>query len=195
MRWFDVDPCYVFHPLNAYDDGDDVVIDVVRWDGMFRKGHQGPIESGQHSSLRRWTVDRPRGKVREDVIDDRPQEFPRVDERLVGRRHRYGYRRRPSAGVIASTTSTAARSETLDFGATSGQNEAVFVPAHDGAAEDDGWLLVPHLRRGPDTSDLDHHRRAGPHRRPGGDGPPRPPGPLRLPRQLGARRLIQGSDG
>ena len=30
VRWFDVEPCYVFHPLNAYDDGDRVVIDVVR---------------------------------------------------------------------------------------------------------------------------------------------------------------------
>ena len=25
MRWFEIDPCYVFHTLNAYDDGDTVV--------------------------------------------------------------------------------------------------------------------------------------------------------------------------
>ena len=30
IRWFEVQPCYVFHPLNAYDDGDRVVLDVVR---------------------------------------------------------------------------------------------------------------------------------------------------------------------
>ncbi len=30
------------------------------------------------------------GKVRESRFDDRPREFPRVDERLVGKRHRYG---------------------------------------------------------------------------------------------------------
>jgi carotenoid cleavage dioxygenase len=30
VSWFDVEPCYVFHPMNAYDDGDTVVVDVVR---------------------------------------------------------------------------------------------------------------------------------------------------------------------
>ena len=30
VRWFEIDPCYVFHTLNAYDDGDTVVVDVVR---------------------------------------------------------------------------------------------------------------------------------------------------------------------
>ena len=31
------------------------------------------------------------GKVATELLDDRAQEFPRVDERVVGRRHRYGY--------------------------------------------------------------------------------------------------------
>ena len=31
------------------------------------------------------------GKVFEERLDDRAQEFPRIDERLTGRRHRYGY--------------------------------------------------------------------------------------------------------
>ena len=31
VRWFDVEPCFVFHPLNAYDNGDSYsVMDVVR---------------------------------------------------------------------------------------------------------------------------------------------------------------------
>jgi hypothetical protein len=34
-----------------------------------------------------WTVD---GKVRETRLDDHPQEFPRIDERLICRPHRYG---------------------------------------------------------------------------------------------------------
>lgn len=39
----------------------------------------------------RWVIDLAAGKVRESRIDDRGQEFPRIDERLVGKRHRYGY--------------------------------------------------------------------------------------------------------
>ena len=53
VRWFDVEPCYVFHPLNAYDDGDRIVIDVVRHPKMFDAEPLGP-ERGRR---RRWTVD------------------------------------------------------------------------------------------------------------------------------------------
>ncbi len=28
VRWYDIDPCYVFHPMNAYEDGDTIVLDV-----------------------------------------------------------------------------------------------------------------------------------------------------------------------
>jgi carotenoid cleavage dioxygenase len=146
VRWVDVDPCYVFHPMNAYDDGDDVVIDLVHWTRMFDRGHQGPWESPE-PTLRRWTIDTAAGKVREELRDDRDQEFPRVDERLVGRRHRYGYsavglpeRDGPHGGVLKHdlTTGTA---EVLDLGLGAGQNEAVFVPRDADADEDDGWVL------------------------------------------------------
>ena len=42
-------------------------------------------------TLDRWTIDLRAGRVREQRIDDRTQEFPRVDPRVVGRRHRYAY--------------------------------------------------------------------------------------------------------
>src|SRR5262245_12366871 len=42
-------------------------------------------------TLDRWTIDIDAGRVREQRIDDRFQEFPRVDERILGRRHRYAY--------------------------------------------------------------------------------------------------------
>ena len=36
IRWCDVDPCYVFHPVNAYDGPDGtVVVDVVRYPSVF----------------------------------------------------------------------------------------------------------------------------------------------------------------
>ena len=102
VRWFDVEPCYVFHPMNAYDDGDTIVLDVVRHPKMFDTDHLGPNEGPP--TLDRWTVDLADGKVRESRVDDRGQEFPRVDERLVGKRHRYGYA--PAVGEGASGTDT-----------------------------------------------------------------------------------------
>lgn len=89
IRWFDVEPCYVFHPLNAFDDGGNVVVDVVRHPRTFDTDVHGPNEGPP--SLDRWTIDTAAGTVTEDRIDDRGQEFPRIDESLVGKRHRYGF--------------------------------------------------------------------------------------------------------
>ncbi|HET6664077.1 MAG TPA: carotenoid oxygenase family protein, partial [Acidimicrobiales bacterium] len=98
VRWFDVEPCYVYHPLNAYDDGSDrIVLDVVRHPQMFATDRQGPNEGPP--TLDRWTVDTSGDKVLEERLDDRGQEFPRVDERLTGRRHRFGYA--PAVGTDA----------------------------------------------------------------------------------------------
>jgi carotenoid cleavage dioxygenase len=81
--------------------------------------------------------------VREERLEDRGQEFPRIDERLVGQRHRYGYSMATSDGATPSDTvlkhdlktrSVLARA----FGAGKQRGEFVFVPAADDTAEDDG---------------------------------------------------------
>ena len=90
VRWIDVDPCYIFHTLNAYDDGDTLVIDAVRWPEMFDGDNNGPIESGR-PALWRWTIDTAAGTAKDEQLSDVDEEFPRIDERLTGRRHRYGY--------------------------------------------------------------------------------------------------------
>ncbi len=154
VRCFDVEPCYVFHPMNAYDDGDTVVLDVVRHTSMFDTHLLGPDEGPP--TLERWSVDLVGGKVVEERLDDRGQEFPRVDERLVGRRHRFGY-----AGAFLENE-TALIKHDLDrrtsqvrlLPSAGGSAEPVFVPAGPDAAEDDGWVLsiVHDLDR--DRSDL-----------------------------------------
>jgi len=144
VRWFEVEPCYVFHPMNAYDEGDTVVLDVVRHPKMFDTEMRGPAEG--LPTLERWTVDLADGKVRESRVDDHGQEFPRVDERLVGKRHRFGYAVSIGNGVVPDATllkhdliggSTATRS----FGEGKQLGEFVFHPATADAAEDDGVLM------------------------------------------------------
>ena len=149
VRWFDVEPCYVFHPMNAYDDGDRVVIDVVRHPKMFATDMHGPNEG--LPSLDRWTVDLSAGKVLEERLDDHGQEFPRVDERLVGRRHRYGYA--VAAGLDKSGEldfggnallrhdMASGDTQSHAFGPGRGAGEFVMVPSSLDAAEDDGVLM------------------------------------------------------
>ena len=35
IQWINIDPCYVYHPLNAYDEGNYIVPDVVRHNYTF----------------------------------------------------------------------------------------------------------------------------------------------------------------
>lgn len=154
LRWFEVDPCYVFHPLNAFDsigaDGHEVIVlEVVRHPRMFDQVRNGPDEGP--SSLWRWTVDLVTGSVREEQLDDTPMEFPRVDERLVGREHRFGW----AVGLSDDADGVSFADSRLlkidrhngtvvarEFGHDHAVGEAVFVPASPDAAEDDGFVLT-----------------------------------------------------
>jgi carotenoid cleavage dioxygenase len=150
VRWFDVEPCYVFHPMNAYDDGDRVVIELCRFERMFDADVViGPDDAKPR--LDRWTIDPSAGKVIEEQVDDRPQEFPRVDERVVGRRHRYGYTValgddtdggfQFQGGSIVRHDLGAGTSQVRHFGAGRAPGEFVMVPSGPDAPEDSGVVL------------------------------------------------------
>jgi carotenoid cleavage dioxygenase len=139
------DPCYVFHPLNAYDDGDTVVMDVAVYPEMFVHGeireHEAP------SPLERWTIDPRSGRVDRTLIDARTQEFPRHDERRVGREYRYGYcvlagDDGEDFGNLVKHDLAAGTSVVHEMGDGRHAQEPVFVPAHADAAEDEGWVMA-----------------------------------------------------
>jgi len=160
VRWFDVEPCYVFHPLNAYDDGDTVVIDVVRHPKMFASEVLGPDEGAP--LLWRWTVDLNRGTVSERQLSDHPLEFPRVDERVVGRQHRWAYaaeltdsgRRVGYGGRALRIDGPTGDVTPIDLGPGALGGEWVMVPNGPDAAEDDGWLMSLVYRPDEDRSEL-----------------------------------------
>jgi carotenoid cleavage oxygenase len=140
VRWFDVDPCYVFHTLNAYDEGDTIVSDVVRHHTMFAKDPHGP-DDGTPSRLHRWTIDLTHNKISETQLDDCEQEFPRADERLLGRRHRYGYSLQADTTAIRRHDLVNATHTSRSLGTGAQGSEFVFVPNSDNASEDDGTLM------------------------------------------------------
>jgi carotenoid cleavage dioxygenase len=154
VSWFDVEPCYVFHAMNAYDAGDQVVLDVVRHQRMFDTRLLGPDEGPP--TLDRWTVDLVAGKVMEERLDDLGQEFPRVDERVVGRRNRYGYTGAflESGDALVKHDLDRRTREMRPLPSGGGASEAVFVPAEPDAEEDDGWVLSLVFDPDRDASDL-----------------------------------------
>ena len=152
VTWHDVEPCYVYHPLNAYNDGDRVVVDVVRHPSMFAaETNHGPDSAGP-SVLARWTVSPTVARVAEETVCAMGAEFPRIDDRRLGRRHRYGYR--CSGQAVFKHDLFRGATGSFDFGPGSGPREAVFVPDSPSAAEDEGWLLSLVYRPDLDTSEL-----------------------------------------
>ena len=136
------------------------MLDVVRYDSVFRTSLLGPDES--EPTLDRWHLDGHGGPVKEERLDDRGQEFPRVDERMVGRptplrlrRVVPGRARSPPATVRSSaTTSPRARPRCVAWGATSRRARRSSCPRADEAAEDDGWLLALVYSKESDSSAL-----------------------------------------
>ncbi|HXP54744.1 MAG TPA: carotenoid oxygenase family protein [Streptosporangiaceae bacterium] len=157
VRWFELDPCYVFHTVNAYDDRGLVVVDLVRHDRTFAVHLDGPADA--EPVLERWTIDPGGGTVKREILDDRPQEFPRHDERRTGRPYRYGYATAFTGdphGEVAIIRHDLRRGTavTRPIGPGSGPAEPVFVPRAPDAGEEDGWLLCLSYDRDRDGSDL-----------------------------------------
>ena len=55
MVWCDVEPCYVFHPMNVFDEDGAVIVDLVRHPKMFATHLTGPDEGAP--VLERWRID------------------------------------------------------------------------------------------------------------------------------------------
>ena len=147
VRWLDVEPCYVFHAVNAYESGGQVVVEAVRHRRVFDADRLSPAESAP--TLWRWTLDPARGVVDERQLDDAVMEFPRMDDRFKGAPHRYSFAvsmRPGSCGVLAGPAlvrhdARTGATEHHRFGPGRQTGEAVFVPRAPDAPEADGWLL------------------------------------------------------
>jgi len=143
VRWFEIEPCYVFHPLNAHEEGDEVVLDVARYPEIWR---DGPADF-RSACLHRFRLNLASGRVREEALDDRAIEFPRVDPRREGRAHRFGYAvtfdllTSQSAGALVQYDLAGGGVKTHEFGPGCAPGEGVFVPASAEASEDEGWVL------------------------------------------------------
>ncbi len=149
--WAEVDPCMVFHPLNAYEDDEGrVVIDLCRYERLFDRDLVGPFNLDAPPTLDRWTINpaTPGAKVHEERVDDRAHEFPRHDPRVGLQRHQYGYTASldydiPTVhGSIFKTNFVTGEAEEHSFGGTKGGAEPVFIPREHSTAEDDGWIMV-----------------------------------------------------
>ena len=147
IRWFEIEPCYVFHVANAYGDANSVVLQAARYPELWR--NDGGF--AEQAVMWEWRIDLRTGAVTERQLDDRGIEFPRIDDRLSGLPARYSVSV-GDAELVRHDLSTGA-AETHSFG-SGVSGEAVFVPAAGPADESSGWYMSYVYDPDRDGSDL-----------------------------------------
>ncbi len=162
IRWFESPACYVFHTLNAYEEGDEVVLIACRMNSTNVLMSEDPASALEDSTprLHQWRFNLNTGTISETMLDDLASDFPRVNENFLGRATRYGYAGRMTRGStplfhgIVKYDLKSNRSQTHELGAGRYGGEAVFAPRPDGNDEDDGWLITFVRDRNSETSEL-----------------------------------------
>ncbi len=149
--WIDIDPCYIFHTFNAWNDPADanlVHLDAIRYPEMWV---EGPGNFDTRGDVWRYTLDLAKKEAKAAQIDDTNAEFPRIDERFQGVPYRFGYGSARSAeleGGIAPADRVEKydrqTGETSRYQLPAGHSidEVTFVPDSEGAGEDEGWLVA-----------------------------------------------------
>ncbi len=163
IRWFQGDPCYIFHTVNAWEDGETLVAEVVAFaePPLFPRADGMPGDPAkQRGHLTRWTFDlNGPDRFHQTQIDDLIAEFPRIDDRWAGRPQRHRWfacmRQRDSTGAfdgIAHIDGATGQRQIHWLRPGDGISEPVFAP--DGPGEGEGWLLAVAYRAATGNSEL-----------------------------------------
>ena len=149
VRWFQVENCYVSHVMNAFNDGDAIVVDYVHRPSFDVDTVSG---IGSEPRLHRSVIELGRGAVSDELLDPTPVDFPRIDDRRAGLRYRYGF--------MAAVTHSDGRPDGVGFDTllrydmqTNGVvqhrfpdgvlvGEPQFVPRPESVIEGDGWVMT-----------------------------------------------------
>lgn len=146
VQWIEIDPCYVFHAANAYqDDTGQIMLDVLVHYTDFEHSQQAAYEE-QHAKLERWIVDPQRQNLQRIRLDDRIQEFPKIDMRFTGLAYRYLYTlsflEEGLFNFLIIRDLVENQSVTYDFGEKWAIGEVSFVAEHKQSPEGQGYLMM-----------------------------------------------------
>jgi carotenoid cleavage dioxygenase-like enzyme len=160
-RWFEIDPCYVFHFLNAFEvvgsgaaGAETIVAYGCRMPGIdldfeAREDDIGGLAAVDGIGLTKWTIDLATGTCTEERVHDLRSDFPRLHDDLLGLPHRWGYASATLDGPMTIGFNGIIRYDlesgaelTYAFGEGISIGEAVFAADAEGSGEQDGWLMV-----------------------------------------------------
>ncbi|HEY5845140.1 MAG TPA: carotenoid oxygenase family protein [Mycobacterium sp.] len=160
IRWFEADPTFVLHFTNAYEDGDEIVLDGFfegepspaeevasltgdKWEKAFRFLALDRLQSRLH----RWRFNLVTGQTREEQLTDTITEFGMINGEVAGGHYRYTYAATGKPGwflfdgLVKHDLKTGTE-EHYSFGDGVYGSETAMAPRVGSSAEDDGYLVT-----------------------------------------------------
>jgi carotenoid cleavage dioxygenase-like enzyme len=164
IRWFETDPCYFFHPMNAWEEGSNIFADVMQYANapLFPNADGSPGKPAS-AYLVRWEIDLAdnTNTIKQTRLDDMAGEFPRLDERRAGLSYRHGYFAADTLDTgkvifngIAHIDFKTGKRVVHELPPGDVPGEPIFVPRSADAPEGDGWLVALVYRGAEDRSDF-----------------------------------------
>ena len=159
VRWFNAKPTYLLHVVNAWEEGDEVV--MVGTPYRTYTDESGQIDTRRLEQtihlrqrdflLYEWRFDLRTGQTAERVIDDvLNTEFPVINSLYQGRRNRWTYnvlfpqggREEPRFPGLVKYDLTTGGYVAFSAGPQFFYNEPGFAPRDNAVEEDDGYLVT-----------------------------------------------------
>ncbi|SMF61698.1 carotenoid oxygenase family protein [Allosphingosinicella indica] len=155
IRWFETDPCYIYHVANSWEDGDEVVMHACK---MIPNGHPANPAYGPYAPMvnvlalnavpTEWRMNMRTGAVKQRQLDDRLSEFPAINLDHAGRKSRWSY----NVSIAPEELQRFDGLYKLDleqgsgafhrFAEGSAGSEPAFAPRVGGSGEDDGYVIT-----------------------------------------------------
>ena len=156
MKWFEFTPGYVLHMVNAWEEGDWIVMDgCFQPDPTIRRDpSEGPLGSmlaylRYQGHLRRWRMNMKTGEGHEEQLDDLNVEFCLPDAGLYGVKTRYSYHQRIPTDfqtlafdALVKYDHESGGRTVYEYGAGWFANESPFAKSTRGGDEDRGYVIT-----------------------------------------------------
>jgi carotenoid cleavage dioxygenase-like enzyme len=151
IRWFDVKSCYCYHTVNAFEEGDEVVVEGCRSERNSIGDDEKP-QAGDRSDLpmlHQWRLNLKTGEVTEKALDTQwGCEFARINEGYMGVRNQFTYAARIAGDTLESGFDGIIKYDLVNetsahypYGPGRLGGEPIFAPKPEGQNEEDGWVI------------------------------------------------------
>ena len=158
IRWFEADPCYIYHAINSWEEEQEIVLDVCRMSTPVPSKEIRQRLSGPYGAMLAWLkldacyhryrFNFETGETKEETLDNLLSEFPVINNRYSGLPSRYSYHVTLAEtdvilfdGLVKIDSIEGTR-QGYKFPKGNFGSELQFAPRNNSLLEDDGYLIT-----------------------------------------------------